>query len=73
MPAWIVAILVKLGPVIAQALFSAAVSVAKKSRIINEVEASAINTEHDVVSAMQTLKFYPSYPDENSRGQAKFN
>ena len=76
MPAWLVAILVKVGPVVAQALFTAAVNMAKKSGIINGVEASAIKTEHDVVSAMQTLKTYSSpcdFPDQNARGQAKFD
>lgn len=63
MPPFLLAILAKVGPVIAQALFKAAVSWAQKAGIVNKLEATAITDEHDIVSAMETLKIYHAPSD----------
>lgn len=51
-----------LWPILAKAAFSLLITAAQKSGILNNVEASAIRTEHDAISAIQKLRTYPEYP-----------
>jgi hypothetical protein len=60
------AFLAALYPKLASIAFEMLITFAQKSGILNPVEAIAIRTEHDAVSAIQTLKTYPQYPTQKN-------